>query len=812
MRKTAALLVTILVTSSLLTLSSTAKASRTIIVPDDYPTITSAIGNASDGDTILVRAGTYNEIQLKTNKTISLIGEGASKTKMSLNPPIINWSILYQTFSGYANPIEIYADNVVISGFTIESTGGNIFIKGNHERLTGNIIDVNVALGGNYQIVANNTLTLTLDPILGIQIGGSYSTICQNTGSGDIGIGDGSYNNVFANHIVGEIGGFGTSTSNLFYGNTVEDSYGVVAGRGDVVARNIITNCTRGVYVPNGFDNVIYGNTIMNTRGPGLAKIEGLNNTFYANYVSNNEIGVQIGENRMTFGMGNTTFYNNDFLNNNLQAQVLVPTLTDYWDYNGQGNFWSDYTGTDANGDGIGDSPYSVGSNESDRYPLTSPFDVSSISVQLPSWANLSIPNPLPAPFFPPLPEPAPSQNPTPAPTGSFDSNAEFKSGMIPGANVKFWYVWINTSGTQVIYYAMVSDVYNPPIINFFGQHFQTANGTDVFVGSTKALLEVYDDENGDGIPQADFTTGQSEILYHLIVNSSVSYDTTPLEKTVEGGVPHYRWGITYKTIDGFLFKADQTGFAFKVNIDHLRFEYDFYIMENKSYTKTTFAMSDLTSPEQANTGPLPSLEGLSLSLLYITSVASPKPYSPYVNGQPYDSATADDAATPTDSGQIMVEDLKAYEFLFDENYTLTRDGTEETHKVSSEAAAATSVPRYLTAMQWVFGNLEKVLNASVLFPETVGPTGNINLDYGASKFLYRICYPTWGGSAITHDPTYVAYLTATDTIPGTNDGNDNAGQDYLTPLVIGVSAAAVVVAVLVVFARRKRHKEASPA
>jgi len=189
--------------------------------------------------------------------------------------------------------------------------------------------------------------------------------------------------------------------------------------------------------------------------------------------------------------------------------------------------------------------------------------------------------------------------------------------------------------------------------------------------------------------------------------------------------------------------------------------------------------------------------------------VASPKPYSPYVNGQPYDSATADASATSTESGQIMVEGLKAYEFLFDENYTLTRDGTEETHKVSTEAAATTSVPRYLTAVQWVFGNLENVLNASVLFPEAVGPAGSVNLDYGASKFLYRICYPNWGGSAITHDPTYVAYLTATDATPGTNDGNDNAGQDYLTPLVIGVSAAAVVVAVLVLFARRRRRKEA---
>jgi nitrous oxidase accessory protein NosD len=40
------------------------------------------------------------------------------------------------------------------------------------------------------------------------------------------------------------------------------------------------------------------------------------------------------------------------------------------WDNGSRGNYWSDYNGTDADSDGIGDTPYVIDVLNEDRYPL----------------------------------------------------------------------------------------------------------------------------------------------------------------------------------------------------------------------------------------------------------------------------------------------------------------------------------------------------------------------------------------------------------------------------------------------------------
>ncbi len=51
-----------------------------------------------------------------------------------------------------------------------------------------------------------------------------------------------------------------------------------------------------------------------------------------------------------------------------------------------EGNFWSSYSGTDCNGDGIGDTGYVLAGNCTDRYPLMQPYVAQSPDLEMGQW------------------------------------------------------------------------------------------------------------------------------------------------------------------------------------------------------------------------------------------------------------------------------------------------------------------------------------------------------------------------------------------------------------------------------------------
>jgi parallel beta-helix repeat protein len=130
---------------------------------------------------------------------------------------------------------------------------------------------------------------------------------------------------------------------------------------------------TGGIYVSGGGNNRIVGNCLENNVwGLSLVNSNG-RNTISENNITSSYAALWI------YKASNNTIYHNNFINNsNSVADVgvgLMPSVN-IWDgglFSG-GNFWSDYDGTDENGDGIGDNPYKVNDNNRDLYPLMKPW------------------------------------------------------------------------------------------------------------------------------------------------------------------------------------------------------------------------------------------------------------------------------------------------------------------------------------------------------------------------------------------------------------------------------------------------------
>jgi parallel beta-helix repeat protein len=127
----------------------------------------------------------------------------------------------------------------------------------------------------------------------------------------------------------------------------------------------------------------ISGLTVQGAKGWLRAGIQlnSANNCIISNNnVSNNFYGIQLQDSL------NNCIYLNGFINNADTVHSL--NSTNIWNspskitytYNGNsytsylGNYWEDYTGSDADGDGIGDTPYSINLDK-DFYPLLMPVE-----------------------------------------------------------------------------------------------------------------------------------------------------------------------------------------------------------------------------------------------------------------------------------------------------------------------------------------------------------------------------------------------------------------------------------------------------
>ena len=167
------------------------------------------------------------------------------------------------------------------------------------------------------------------------------------------------------------------SNESLVRNNVLRDTYGMftIGGNNNIISGNTLDHLGFGTKLEGSGNKFLLNNI---TRC-GIAISPGIGNTIYANYFSKN---AWILDNVFPHTPVNdeSVFFHNNFVDNiNYKVQGGSPNATDcLLDDGRQGNYWSDYQGTDSNGDGIGDTPYVFDENHMDHYPLIAPFNLSS--------------------------------------------------------------------------------------------------------------------------------------------------------------------------------------------------------------------------------------------------------------------------------------------------------------------------------------------------------------------------------------------------------------------------------------------------
>lgn len=176
---------------------------------------------------------------------------------------------------------------------------------------------------------------------------------------------------------------FNVTVSNCVSVGNEYDSIHIWGSDNCSLLNNVLSHNREGIHIWNSDSNEIYGNHIAYC-DHGIILTFSLNNKISRNVASKNRVGINLCE-----PTGGNLVFDNYLFNNEVNAldggKVIVGRGNS-WNvdkvpgsniikgrFQG-GNYYSDYTGVDVDGDGLGDTPYGIAEGKNvDSHPLAKP-------------------------------------------------------------------------------------------------------------------------------------------------------------------------------------------------------------------------------------------------------------------------------------------------------------------------------------------------------------------------------------------------------------------------------------------------------
>ncbi len=348
-------------------------------------------------------------------------------------------------------------------------------------------------------------------------------------------------------------------------------------------------------------------------------------------------------------------------------------------------------------------------------------------------------------------------------------TDTPYSSGHL--TDISLWYTWIDTGLSEIIFIAHADTEIDffCPSVSFVVQHYFAPDGSELLVGHSVLMYELYNDTNGNGLVDADYEQGVTEVEYYFALNFSEGIVPQPVSIDDSDGVRTYRWGVRYVGVTGFLIhplqSVDGEYEGAILTAEFLEHSYSYSLIGNTSQLKTTFKLGPILTFQAVHPGV--AFEGLSLSALHTTLLfSSASDTGIFVEDSFYDSSISEFDSTPMNKAEISGNQTEFYLMSFADNYTLSTDPPSILPVTVSACPSENVNPRirrdHFPFPLWV---LQGFLNA--FLPRITDSDLNLDLDYRTSGLLYRATYPQYDGLSLTHDPTYIAYLSGVPaTIP----------------------------------------------